>query len=272
MRSAVLGLAHGCHPGPTVAVTTLVTVLAAATGRDATGVALVAAAVLTGQLSVGWSNDYLDAARDSAVGRRDKPTVNAEVSRRALAIAAVSAAVLCVPLSLMSGVLAGVTHLIGVAAGWGYNVVLKRTWWSWLPYLVAFGFVPAFVTLGLPGHPWPPGWATGAAALLGVAAHLANVLPDIDDDLTTGVRGFPQRLGKRGVRLIAPVLVTSAAALLVFGPNGAPGLGGWLVLVASGSLTLVGFGTRTRHALFRAVIAAATLDVVVLLLHGAALT
>ena len=38
-----------------------------------TRVALVTAAVLCGQLSIGWSNDLVDLARDRAVGRRDKP-------------------------------------------------------------------------------------------------------------------------------------------------------------------------------------------------------
>ena len=36
-----------------------------------------------------------------------------------------------------------------------------------------------------------PGWAVAAGACLGVAAHLANVLPDLADDASTGVRGLP---------------------------------------------------------------------------------
>ena len=65
-RSA-LALAAACHPEPTVAVTAMATALAATTGRDAVGVLLVAVAVLTGQLSIGWLNDYLDADRDVLV-------------------------------------------------------------------------------------------------------------------------------------------------------------------------------------------------------------
>ena len=45
-------------------------------GRPGTPLArglLVTAAVLAGQLSIGWSNDLIDARRDRAVGRTDKP-------------------------------------------------------------------------------------------------------------------------------------------------------------------------------------------------------
>ena len=81
------------------------------------------------------------------------------------------------------------------------------------------------MTLGLPGAPWPAWWAVLAAALLGVGAHLANVLPDIDGDLATGVRGLPQRLGAATVRALIPVPLLAATCLLVFG-HAPPGCGG----------------------------------------------
>jgi hypothetical protein len=50
------------------------------------------------------------------------------------------------------------------------------------------------VTLALPEPALASPWAFAAGALLGVAAHFANVLPDLDDDRATGVRGLPQSL------------------------------------------------------------------------------
>ena len=41
--------------------------------------------------------------------------------------------------SLASGLLAGLAHLVGVAAAWAYNLGLKSTRISWVPYAVAFG-------------------------------------------------------------------------------------------------------------------------------------
>lgn len=66
-------LLRSCHPIPSVAVSSLSAGLAALAGLPlATGIQL-SAAVLAGQLSIGWSNDYLDAERDRAAHRADKP-------------------------------------------------------------------------------------------------------------------------------------------------------------------------------------------------------
>ena len=66
-----------------------------------------------------------------------------------------------------------------------------------VPYVVCFGLLPVFVVLGCPGTPAPPWWLPVAGGLLGAGAHFANVLPDLDDDAATGVRGLPHRLGAR---------------------------------------------------------------------------
>jgi len=41
----------------------------------------VTIAVLLGQLSIGWQNDWTDAERDRAAGRADKPISAGEISR-----------------------------------------------------------------------------------------------------------------------------------------------------------------------------------------------
>lgn len=274
-RAVVVGLVRACHPEPVVAVTALVTALAAASGRGARGCALVAGAVLAGQLSVGWCNDRVDAARDTACGRRDKPLVTGVVGPRTVAVAAGSALVLCVPLSLASGTAAGAAHLTGVAAAWAYNLGVKRTVVSWLPYAVGFGLLPAFVTLGFPGRPWPPAWSVAAGALLGVGAHITNVLPDIDADLASGVRGLPQRLGHRRGRALAPVPLLMACAVLVFGPPGPAGPAGWAALAVTGVpavLTAVPAtaGSHGRLPFLAALVTAAT-AVALLIVHGGSL-
>ncbi|MFF5205452.1 UbiA family prenyltransferase [Streptosporangium sp. NPDC000396] len=268
--AAVLGLSRACHPGPTAAVTALVAALAVASGRDAAGCAVVAAAVLTGQLSIGWCNDAVDAERDIAASRTGKPVVDGMVSVRTLWAAAITALVLCVPLSLASGPMAGAVHLAGVAAAWAYDLGLKATMLSWLPYVVGFGVLPAFVTLGLPGHPWPAWWAVLAAALFGCGAHLANVLPDIPADLATGVRGWPQRLGAARVRVLIPVPLFLATGLLVFGPPDRPGAGGWAALAGAGAFAAAGLslGGRSPRVPFAAAVAVAAVGVVLLLARG----
>ncbi|HEY0616203.1 MAG TPA: UbiA family prenyltransferase [Kribbella sp.] len=261
------GLAMASHPGPTVAVTTLVTVVAWSTGRSAAGCFLVAAAVLTGHLSIGWSNDAIDATRDSSVDRRDKPIVIGLVGRRTVWIGAVVMAAVCLPLSLASGFLAGLTHIGTVAAAWAYNLKLKSTPISWVPYAVAFGLLPSFVTLGT-ADTWAPWWASAATALLGVGAHLANVVPDLADDLATGVRGWPQRLGSLS-RLLAPLPLAVATVLLVVAPDGPIGVIGWVTLAVNAVL-LVAI-VAWKNAPFLVTIAVAAVSILALVARGNAL-
>src|SRR3954447_25970224 len=97
-------MALATHLGPTLAVTVVATLLAVAAGTATGRAALVGVAVLAGQASIGWSNDGLDADRDLAVGRADKPVVQGAVTAHALRTAALCAAALAVVLSLALGV------------------------------------------------------------------------------------------------------------------------------------------------------------------------
>lgn len=268
----VPALLRSCHPEPALAVTVFVTALALAAGRGVAGSAAVAAAVLAGQVSVGWCNDARDAQRDAAGGRRDKPVAAGELSPRTAAVAAGTALALCVPLSLLSGAAAGSAHLGMVAVGWAYNLSLKHTVMSPLPYAVCFGALPAFVTLGLPSPSWPAWWAVAGGALLGVGAHVVNVLPDIEDDLAAGVRGLPQRLGPASCRLLAPLVMLAAVGVLAAGPHGPVGAMGWIPVGTAGAVAVAGTAVpsdiRSRWP-FRAAITVAGMAVAQLLLRGA---
>jgi 4-hydroxybenzoate polyprenyltransferase len=267
--SAALGLLRACHPEPTAAVTLVATLLAVATGRGPAGVLAVAAAVLASQLAVGWSNDALDAVRDAAVGRPDKPIVAGTVSRRTVAVAAVAAAVLTPPLALLSGVAAAAVATLGLLSALLYNWPLKFTAASVLPYTLSFAALPAFVVLGVARPAW---WLIAAGALLGAGAHFANVLPDFDDDARTGVRGLPHRIGARASAGAAGGLLFAATAVLAFGPPGPPSWPG-LVAFAGAVVVLVlgGYVAGRRpgsRAVFRSVLLVAVLDVALLLSAG----
>lgn len=227
-------LARASHAAPTVAVTTFGAALAAGAGCGLGRTALVGAAVLSGQLSVGWSNDWVDAGRDALTGRADKPVVRGEVSAHALRGAALTAAAACVPLSLACGWLAGGAHVAAVALAWSYNVRLKSTAWSWLPYAGAFGLLPVFAVLSAPGRPVPAWWVPATGALLGVGAHLANALPDLEDDAATGVRGLPHRLGRTRAGVLAPALLVLAVACAVVGLRSGASAAPLALLVAAG--------------------------------------
>ncbi len=215
----VLGLVRACHLQPTLAVTAVTTGLAALAGRGAPGCVAVALAVLAGQLSTGWSNDWFDAGRDRRVGRTDKPIVADLVSVPTVRAAALCALVASVPLSLLSGWRAALVHLAAIGSAWAYNAGVKATVVSPLPYAVSFGLLPAFVTLGLPGHPWPRPVVMVATALLGVGAHFINTLPDREGDARSGIAGLPQRMSPGGA-LRTGVLLLGACAVTIWALGG----------------------------------------------------
>ena len=266
----VRGLFKAAHPGPSLAVTALTTALAASVGLAAGRCAVLAAAVLAGQFSVGWANDLLDRERDVAAARRDKPVAQGLVSVGAVRTACVVALLLAVPLSFVNGWRSALAHLIFMASGWAYDLGLKATRWSFVPYAVGFGALPAVATLALPSHPLPPAWGVAAGALLGVGAHVANALPDIDEDRAAGVLGMPQRLGAQAARSVGAAALLAGTAALAVGP-GFDALGAVALLVA-GMLAFAAFAVRwppTSRMPFVLTVLLVVVDVILLLLRGA---
>lgn len=250
-----LALARATHPLPAVAVTVLVGALAAA--RDSPALAWMVASTAAGQASVGWSNDYLDRERDAAAGRAEKPLVSGQVSPGLVLGAALATAPLSVALSLPVGAAEAGVMLAGVASAWTYNLGLKATAVSWAPYAISFGLVPVYVWLA--AGDTPPAWLVVGGALLGVAAHLVNVLPDLEADRAASIRGLPHRLGPRASLLLACALLASVMTLLfVFGGPVNQGRVGATALAAGLVAGVAWAGLRDRLRLgFRLTVAAA---------------
>ena len=279
MRRQARSLALATHPGPTVAVTLIVVVLAAGVGLESWRIALLGAVILTNQLSVGLSNDWLDADRDRSVGRTDKPVALGLVTVATARTAAFVTAATSVLLSALLGPAAALAHAVFLLSGWSYNLGLKRTPVSVLPYLVGFGILPAVVTLSAATPRGAAWWAIAAGAMLGVAAHFANVLPDLEDDARTGIRGLPHRLGRRATEAVTWAALVGAAALVALGNSARTPLalaGLLLVLVIAVVGLILGRAAATRSApatrlSFRLIIIAAVLVVLLLAMYGDAI-
>ncbi|PPH21858.1 UbiA family prenyltransferase [Rathayibacter toxicus] len=266
------------HPGPTVTVTVLATVMAAVSRHSVEVVAFVAVAVFAGQLSIGFANDWIDADRDRAVGRADKPVALGKVSVAEVRAFAIGTLAVAVVLSLLLGPVAAVAHGVVVAAGWAYNAWLKRTAWSVVPFVVAFGVLP-IVAIAAGGGGFPAVWTIAAGAVFGVAIHCTNVLPDLVDDAATGVQGFPHRLGAKRSGVVAFISLALAATVVLLGQTlGNDPVRGYPVVLAvmgtSAVIVLAGVGVRLvatgppTRTLFRLVIAASIVLVVELGLAG----
>ncbi len=268
-------LALSCHPLPTAAVTAISAGLADLAGLSLGRGALVVATVFTGQLSIGWSNDYLDAARDRRVNRVGKPAAASETTRMAVGVAAVAALITTSALSVMLGWPGGAIALATALSAWGYNLGLKSTVVSWLPYAVSFGLAPAVVTLSGTPSRWPAGWLLAVGASLGIAAHFANVLPDLKDDAVTGIRGLPHRLGGTATATAAATLLVLTSAIILWGSSTRVlGWHGALLAVAAIAGGLAArFARRNPHSrrFFVVIIFIVGLDLVALALSDATL-
>ncbi|WP_431277246.1 UbiA family prenyltransferase [Leifsonia poae] len=223
-------------------------------------------------MSIGWSNDWLDAARDAAVKRSDKPAARGAIGVgivRAAAFIALAAALL---VTALLGPLAVAAHVVAIAGGWAYNLGLKSTVVSFVPFAISFGLLPAIATLGQPEPAFPAPWVFAAGALLGVAAHVTNVLPDLADDDATGIRGLPHRIGAVPSGLLAFACLAVATIAITFGPGWPPrpllivGLIIGLAITALGVVLLLR-GTPTR-LLMQLIMTCAIVDVVMLALAG----
>ena len=222
-RGPAISLLLACHPLPAAAMTVALTVAATLMGRSGPECLLVAATIFTGQLTVGWINDVVDAERDRRTGRRDKPVALGWIDPGTVNRATVGMALLVIPLSFANGTASGIAHLAAVLSAWAYDLYLKQTVLSWLPYAVSFGLLPAFLSyggLGLGLHGAPPTLAmTATAALLGIGIHFLNTLPDLEEDNAMGVRHLPLlvslRIGTPRLRWISTAFTVAAAAAMV---------------------------------------------------------
>jgi 4-hydroxybenzoate polyprenyltransferase len=211
---SLTGLIRATHFGPTVLVVTISFILAR-TQYSTPNALEVALAVLAGQCVVGWSNELVDFPRDQAAGRLKKPLVAGAVSQKSLqwgiCLALFAAGLLSYfgPLGIKGTLL----HALGILSATLYNLKLKQTILSPLPYMISFGGMP--FTLYYSNGKFPSVWLVLVFVLFATAFHFLNVLKDLDWDLRQGVLGMPQRLGRLTSLVLAGVLILSGATLAI---------------------------------------------------------
>ena len=206
---------RAAHFGPTIIVTTI-TVLLSFSQYSPIDAFRVGLAIFAGQLVVGWTNDFIDAPLDIAAQRTKKPIVTQEIDPDQLKKSILIALVAALLLSLFSslGLTGTLIHFLGILSATLYNLKLKSTILSPLPYIVSFGSLPWAIYL--PAGNQPPLWLFIDFMLIAVAFHFFNVLKDFQWDINQGILGLPQRLGKNSSLFISISLVISALLVFIF--------------------------------------------------------
>ncbi|WP_182524653.1 UbiA family prenyltransferase [Nocardioides dongkuii] len=214
-------LIRAAHPRQAVLTAVGVAAVAALAGRPTREVLVVLAAVLVGQVVLGWHNDLVDSDRDRRHDLPGKPIAQGRLDPGTTWFALSCAVLVLVPLSIATGVTAGCLYLGSVLIGALGNVVLRQGLLSWVPWALSFALYPAYLSYG--------GWggeATGAppevlvvvlAALLGVGVHVLRALWGLVPDHADGWTYLPLRLGLRlgASRLL--VVASVYTALVVVG-------------------------------------------------------
>jgi 4-hydroxybenzoate polyprenyltransferase len=214
MKSQVVGLAKASHFGPTLLVTTISYIFGEIYWSTGSAL-LIALAIFSGQLVVGWSNDLIDYKDDLSHQRRNKPLVGELISRTLLqrCLALVLPTALLLNLFGPLGLVAGSLSLFTIGWAVAYNFYFKFNIFSPLPYAVAFALLPSLIAIS--ADYTPPTWMWVCGALFGTAAHFLNVIKDMEQDRLSGIKGLPQRLGSKASALTAIALIAIAIAVLL---------------------------------------------------------
>lgn len=178
----------------------------------------IAAIMLLVQFSISALNEWADRDLDARAGRR-RPIPLGLLSARSAALIGVAFAGAALLLSLLSGFgpLAFAAVVVGVACGWTYDVKLKRTPLSFLPFAVAFPLIPLWTAI-IAERPLQ----SLTLLLLGgvpiaTAIHLADAIPDRGRDEAAGVRTLAVALGRPGGEIAAALLLGIGSLVAIAG-------------------------------------------------------
>jgi 4-hydroxybenzoate polyprenyltransferase len=163
------------------------------------------------QLGIGAVNDLVDAPRDAG-HKPGKPIPAGLVSRRAAGVGALGAFGLGLLLAVPGGPLVAGLAVVVIAIGLAYDLRLKGTAWSWLPFAVGIPILPVFGWVGATGGLVSMFAVLVPAAVAGGAAlAIANSLVDVDRDRAAGVTSVAVALGEGTARVVQIVLLGGIA-------------------------------------------------------------
>jgi 4-hydroxybenzoate polyprenyltransferase len=209
------------HPFPSILVAA-VTVAIVPFADSQAGVALylvLGVGMLSYQFAIGVANDLVDAETDAET-KPWKPIARGALSRKAAVV--LTAGLVGAGMIATSG-LEVVPWLIGIgglSCGLAYDLHLKRTPWSWLPWAIAFPLIPVWVYTA--ADAWDPllWWTFPLGGLLALSLYFANQAPGAEAERTLGVAGLAQGVGERRAHALSLGLfglaASGAVAVLLF--------------------------------------------------------
>jgi len=203
------------HPGPSLLVTLVFVAIAGLAGRgvpDAMRVLQLVGTMLPIQLCIGVVNDVVDMPAD-VVAQPYKPLVRGVLRRSTAAWIGLVLGVVGLGVAATINLATLGLGLAALGAGLAYDLGLRRTFLSWVPWWGGMAVLPlaAYASDGaIPSHLLI---LIPLSALIAVGLHLANAQPDIDADRVAGVRSLPVVMGVRRARWAGLAALAAAGSL-----------------------------------------------------------
>ena len=174
------------------------------------------------QASIGVLNDLVDVQHDRG-HKPGKPLPRALVPVGIARLIVVAGLAAGLALSLAGGLLTAGLALAGAGVGFAYDLRLKASPWSWLPFALGLPLLPVYAWVGATGGvPGPFLVLIPLAVVAGTGLALANELADAERDQAAGVRTAVGALGhdrawRVGLGLELIVAAVAGGSLVLYG-------------------------------------------------------
>ena len=247
-KDRALGWIRVTHPFPSILDGLVSGGVAAVAGAGTDLAVRVGAAMTLLQLGIGTVNDVVDALHDRL--KPGKPIPSGLVgSAGARALAG-----LCflggIALAWSVGPLPGLIALLVVAIGLAYDLRLKGTAWSWLPFALGIPILPLFGWVAATGSLAPAFLAVVPAAMAaGAGLAIGNALVDVERDQAAGrtsvaaVLGADRAAGLSAGLYALVTLIAAGSGVAVRIP-----FGDATVVVAAGAAACLAAATAARRS------------------------
>jgi 4-hydroxybenzoate polyprenyltransferase len=170
--------------------------------------------VLMTQFSISAMNEWADRGRDAA-SHRYRPVALGLISPGVALGLAFVFALAALPGAIAFGPLSLAIVGLAVTVGWTYDLVLKPTPLSFLPFVFAFPLLPLWVGI-IAGRPLNTLlFLFLAGAPLALAIHLADAIPDREVDGEVGLKTLAVTLGKPAAEAVAVAAYLGGAAVTI---------------------------------------------------------
>lgn len=240
IRITTGGYVRLIHPVPVLFVmlgTALFGLIAAEGRPEIWRFLLMLAAMFGGQVAIGAHNEWRDREHD-AKHQPEKPIPSGLVDPHRVRPIIAGGLAMGIGAGVALGFWPLILFLVGAGSGFVYNLWLKRTPLSGVPYLVGLPLLPIWATMVMDRFEPQLLWLYPLGGAYVVAVHLAQSLSDIEGDTAAGTRGLAVVLGRQQSRQV----IWGIAAVTVFAmPLGQALLGGrvlYALLGAAGAAIL----------------------------------